>query len=63
MEKLSFTNIGIEQSEEMLQQIMKEVAEDAKNKKEISKRELSEKIVRETEEAQRKYDNIPYNIA
>ena len=57
MEKLSFTNIDIEPSEEMLQQIMKEVAEDAKNKKEISNRELSERIVQETEQAQEKYSS------
>ena len=55
MEKLTFMNIETEPSDEMLQLIMKEVVEDAKKKMELSKKALSDKIITETEEAQRKY--------
>ena len=48
-------NIETEPSDEMLQLIMKEVVEDAKKKMELSKQALSDKIIIETEEAQRKY--------
>ena len=55
MEKLTFMDIETEPSDEMLQLIMKEVVEDAKKKMELSKKALSDKIITETEEAQRKY--------
>ena len=55
MEKLTFMNIETEPSDEMLQLIMKEVVEDAKKKMELSKKALADKIIIETEEAQRKY--------
>lgn len=55
MEKLTFMNIETEPSDEMLQLIMKEVVEDAKKKMELSKKALSDKIIIETEDAQRKY--------
>ena len=55
MEKLTFMNTESEPSDEMLHLIMKEVVEDAKKKMKLSKKALSEKIIRETEEAHRKY--------
>lgn len=55
MEKLTFMNIETEPSDEMLHLIMKEVVADAKKKITLSKKALSEKIIKETEEAHRKY--------
>ena len=55
MEKLTFMNIESEPSDEMLHLIMKEVVEEAKKKTELSKRKLTERIIRQTEEAEIKY--------
>ncbi len=55
MDKLTFMDTAIEPSDEMLQLIMKEVADEAKIKMEVAKMKLNDKIIEETKEAQRKY--------
>ena len=48
-------DIDSEPSDEMLHLIMKEVANEAKLKMKISQEALNDTIIKETEEAQRKY--------
>ena len=55
MDKLTLMDTGIEPSDEMLQLIMKEVADEAKIKMEVSKIKLNYKIIEETKKARRKY--------
>ena len=55
MDKLTLMDTGIEPSDEMLQLIMKEVADEAKIKMEVSKIKLNEKIIEDTKKARRKY--------
>ena len=55
MNNSTLMDVDSEPSDEMLHLIMKEVATEAKLKMEISENALNEKIIKETEEAQRKY--------
>lgn len=55
MDKLTLMDTEIEPSDEMLQLIMKEVADEAKIKMEVSKIKLNDKIIEETKKAERKY--------